>query len=568
MCGIFGAFCSLHSKKSYSHCMRALKPRGPESSRLLDLSCGTLGFTRLAINGLSEDGMQPMSRDSVHWVANGEIYNWKKLCSDYEVSCTTGSDCEVIGEIYRSVQKSDSTKKNVSNYSKLGDLFRSLDGVFATIIVDETFGRIIVARDPYGVRPLFRGRSTYYKGNALFFGSELKSLSTECTTIDTFEPGTFEVYDSTTFELLHRERYHFLSQMKLPVFSTIESASLAVRSALVAAVKKRMMTERPVGALLSGGLDSSLIASLVSKELRLAGAPPLKTFSIGMPGSSDLAHAKIVADWIGSDHTEIVMTADEFFEAIPAVIYYIESYDTTTVRASVGNWLVAREAAKKDCKVIFNGDGADEVFGSYLYMYNAPSEKAYEDEVFDLLQNIHTFDVLRSDRSISSHGLEPRTPFLDKTFVQTVLNTPIEFRRPTKAGIPEKWLLRRAFDDGVTLPREVLWRRKEAFSDGVSGVQSWYEIAQEKATKRVGARWEEYKNGSNKINDIEYYPYDVNPPTTAEMFMYRILFESHYHQFSTSTVPRFWMPKWSTSTDPSARTLENYREVLNLSTSL
>ena len=283
----------------------------------------------------------------------------------------------------------------------------------------------------------------------------------------------------------------------------------------------------------------------------------IKTFSIGMPGSSDLAYAKKVAKWIGSDHTEIVMTADEFFEAIPAVIYHIESYDTTTVRASVGNWLVAREAAKSDCKVIFNGDGADEVFGSYLYMYNAPSDKAYEDEVVDLLDNIHTFDVLRSDRSISSHGLEPRTPFLDKTFVQTVLNTPIEFRRPTNGGIPEKWLLRRAFDDGVTLPREVLWRRKEAFSDGVSGDRSWYEIAQEKATLRIGSRWESYKLSLNNKNEIVHYRYTINPPRTAEMFMYRLLFESHYPECST-TVPRFWMPKWSSTTDPSARTLTNY----------
>lgn len=561
--------------------MDALKARGPEGSRLVTLSCGQLGFTRLAINGLTDNGMQPMQSDDVHWITNGEIYNWKKLCTEYELVCTSGSDCEVIGEIYKHYFGNNDGA--LVPLSKLGEMFRSFDGVFATIIVDESLGRIIVARDPYGVRPLFKGTSTYYIGNSVFFGSELKSLSPECTSIETFEPGTFEVYDSTTFELIHHERYHFLSRIKLPVFSMVESASLAIRSALESAVKKRMMTERRCGALLSGGLDSSLIASLVSKQLRLAGAPPLKTFSIGMKGSSDLAHAKMVAKWIGSEHTEIVMTADEFFEAIPAVIYDIESYDTTTVRASVGNWLVAREAAKSDCKVIFNGDGADEVFGSYLYMYKAPSERVYEDEVMDLLKNIHTFDVLRSDRSISSHGLEPRTPFLDKTFVQTVLNVPIEYRRPMEGcstkplpetqdclkdnpslklmatkPLPEKWLLRRAFDDGVTLPREVLWRRKEAFSDGVSGDRSWYEIAQEKAIKRVGSKWEDYKNGSQLINGINYYEFTANPPMTAEMFYYRILFESSYPAFSLTTVPRFWMPKWSLSTDPSARTLANY----------
>ena len=557
MCGIFGAFCTNPNiKKTYKSSMDALKARGPEGSLLVTLACGTLGFTRLAINGLTDSGMQPMQSDDVHWIANGEIYNWKKLCAEYDLVCTSGSDCEVIGAMYKHYfGNNDGVEVPLC---KLGEMFRSFDGVFATIIVDESLGRIIVARDPYGIRPLFKGKSTYYIGNSVFFGSELKALSPECTTIETFEPGTFEVYDSTTFKLVYSERYHYLSRIKLPVFSMVESASLAVRSALESAVKKRMMTERPCGALLSGGLDSSLIASLVSKQLRLAGAPPLKTFSIGMKGSSDLAHAKMVAKWIGSEHTEIVMTADEFFEAIPSVIYNIESYDTTTVRASVGNWLVAREAAKSDCKVIFNGDGADEVFGSYLYMYKAPTERVYEDEVMDLLKNIHTFDVLRSDRSISSHGLEPRTPFLDKIFVQTVLNVPIEYRRPVQGGVPEKWLLRRAFDDGVTLPREVLWRRKEAFSDGVSGDRSWYEIAQEKAIKRVGSKWEDYKNGSQLINGINYYEFSANPPLTAEMFYYRILFESSYPTFSTATVPRFWMPKWSSSTDPSARTLANY----------
>jgi asparagine synthase (glutamine-hydrolysing) len=215
------------------------------------------------------------------------------------------------------------------------------------------------------------------------------------------------------------------------------------------------------------------------------------------------------------------------------------------VRASVGNWLVAREVARRtNCKVLFNGDGADEVFGSYLYLNNAPSAREYEKEVVSLLANIHTFDVLRSDRSISSHGLEPRTPFLDKGFVQTVMTIPLEYRRPVKGVLPEKWLLRRAFDDGVTLPREVLWRRKEAFSDGVSGEKSWYEITQEKANELVPKGWE-------KIKFLE------NVPRTAEMFYYRNIFDGFYGK-SLANVPFFWMPKWSNTTDPSARTLSLY----------
>ena len=540
MCGIFGAFRTLYSvKNEYDKALKALKARGPEATSTLEIDdIGTLGFTRLAINGLTPNGMQPMSKNRVHWIVNGEIYNWKELNTDYDLGCSTGSDCEVVGALYERM-------------NSLGHLFRSLDGVFACIIVDELLKRIIVARDPYGVRPLYKGRSTFFKGYGLFFGSEMKSLFHDAVDIEAFEPGTFEVYDSKTHKLIYKERYHVPLTMKLPAFSSLEDSSKAVRLALESAVRKRMMTERPVAALLSGGLDSSLIAALVSKELRAVGAPPLKTFSIGMPGSSDLAFAKKVAEWIGSDHNEIIVSDDDFFQAIPAVIKDIESYDTTTVRASVGNWLVAREVGRRsDCKVLFNGDGADEVFGSYLYLYNAPSARAYEDEVLSLLKNIHTFDVLRSDRSISSHGLEPRTPFLDKAFVQTVLSIPLEFRQPLKGKQMEKWLLRTAFDDGETLPEEVLWRRKEAFSDGVSGERSWYEIAQEKAVALCGKDWSPAAEN-----------YLHNRPTTAEMYYYRDTFEKCYPGFSEVTVPFFWMPKWSSTTDPSARTLDIYGKV-------
>jgi asparagine synthase (glutamine-hydrolysing) len=480
-----------------------------------------------------------MQLGKITWVVNGEIYNWLALNEEYQLGCSTGSDCEVVGAMYKRFRNGN-----------LADMFRLFDGVFACIIVDEELGQIVVAREPYGVRPLYKGVSNYSEPQ-LYFGSELKTILKD-TAATAFPPGRFEVYymrnDSyckQAMTLKHSEMYHSLSLMKIPAFSEVNTAAAAVRYALEAAVKKRMMTERSVACLLSGGLDSSLIASLVSKQLRKAGAPPLKTFSIGMEGSSDLRHARIVADWIGSDHTEVVMTADEFFSAIPDVIRDIESYDTTTVRASVGNWLIAREVARQtDCKVLFNGDGADEVFGSYLYLNNAPSELEYETEVVSLLDKIHTFDVLRSDRSISSQGLEPRTPFLDKGFVQTVMTIPLKYRRPVKGLQAEKWLLRTAFDDGVTLPDEVLWRRKEAFSDGVSGEKSWYEIAQEKAAELVPAKWE-------KINFVE------NVPRTPEMYYYRRIFLDLYGA-SKATVPHFWMPKWSNTTDPSARTLGIY----------
>jgi len=540
MCGIWATFGKNSTKQSCMNAMKTLVPRGPEGGAYTEISnVGIIAFTRLAINGLTDSGMQPMQREKVTWVVNGEIYNWKALNETYELGCTTGSDCEVVGAMYKLFK------------DRLPEMFRLFDGVFSCIIVDEELDEIIVARDPYGVRPLYKGVKMFRDENTqniweqLYFGSELKTILNDTVIATHFEPGRVEVYDLSTRALKSTVKYHSLSLAKIPVFSQVDAAASAVRYALEDAVKKRMMTERPCAALLSGGLDSSLIASLVSIELRLAGAPPLKTFSIGMAGSSDLIHAKYVADWIGSDHTEIIMTEDEFFSAVPDVIRDIESYDTTTVRASVGNWLVAQQVAKRsDCKVLFNGDGADEVFGSYLYLNNAPSAADYEKEVVRLLDDIHTFDVLRSDRSISSHGLEPRTPFLDKGFVQTVMSIPLEYRRPVRGVRVEKWLLRKAFDDGVTLPPQVLWRRKEAFSDGVSGENSWYEIAQEKATAIVPSNWE-------KIHYVE------NIPRTPEMFYYRSIFSELYGD-SRATVPYFWMPKWSNTSDPSARTLSLY----------
>jgi asparagine synthase (glutamine-hydrolysing) len=311
------------------------------------------------------------------------------------------------------------------------------------------------------------------------------------------------------------------------------------------AVRKRVEnTSREIGCLLSGGLDSSLIAALVAKRLKETGALPLRTYSIGMERSSDLLHARMVAEHIGSIHTEIFVTAEDLFAAVPDVIYAIESYDTTTVRASVPNWLLGKKIREtSDCKVIFNGDGSDEVFGSYLYFNAAPSDAAFEDECRRLLTDIHMFDVLRSDRSISSNGLEARTPYLDKQFVATALTMPTEFRRPVPGGLCEKWLLRAAFDDG-TLPSKVLWRRKEAFSDGVSGEKSWYESAKEMAEAKLGPTW------------AEQYP----ESKTAEQAYYRRCYSDSYGQSTLHVnVPYVWMPRWTPgATDPSARTLALY----------
>jgi asparagine synthase (glutamine-hydrolysing) len=559
MCGIWfclGKMLVIHTPKTW---VQTLSPRGPESMTITSLSGDiTLGFTRLAINGLTEEGMQPFGHFSTTWMCNGEIYNWAELAYKHNIQgLRSQSDCEVLGYLYNLY------KDNLASF------FRMLDGVFAMVIVDQERKRVIVGRDPYGVRPLYHGIKFDYKhenGNsfsigtqAVFFSSELKGLIPLADHIAHFPPGTYQIYDIATKKLLHTEKYHTTPWLKNPVFSAshpsgLDLACMSLRFALEEAVQKRMLMERPVAALLSGGIDSSLIASLVQKQLRIRNLPPLRTFSIGMKGSEDLRHAKMVADWIGSDHTEIVLTADDFFKAIPSVIRAIETYDTTSVRASVGNWLVSKAIKEKShCKVVFNGDGSDEVFGSYLYFYNAPTDQLFEEESQRLLDDIYMFDVQRSDRSISTHGLEPRTPFLDKQFVAVARSIPSYWRRPVKGKQVEKWILRRAFDDGVTLPSQVLWRRKEAFSDGVSSQEkSWYQEIQERVLPLMPENW--YEKAQRQYQHL--------PPQTPEQYYYRYIFEAEFSKTPSQTcIPYFWMPRWSPGvTDPSARSLAVYNE--------
>jgi len=532
MCGIWFYYgkCQISPKAA----LKALRARGPEASASLTIpGVGMKAFTRLAINGLNEAGMQPMSSGSLHWMCNGEIYNWKELAQTYGIKTTSGSDCEIIGPLYKIFKEQGIPLK---------EFFRAFDGVFSCVIVDDD--TVIVARDPYGVRPLYVGTSD----EGLFFASEMKAIIPyDCPIFRAFPPGSYEVYKSGSLTI--SAEYHTIPFLKSPD-PYREGHCLAVQNALVKAVQKRMLSDRPVAALVSGGVDSSLVAAIVAAELRRVGAPPLNTFSIGFEGSSDLECARKVASWIGSIHHEIVVTPEEFFAAIPTVIQAIESFDTTTVRASVGNYLVAKAIKDRtDCKVVFNGDGSDEVWGSYLYFYNAPSDAAFEAECDRLLTEIQHFDVLRSDRCISSHGLEPRTPFLDKEFVAVARGVPTAWRRPGPSQC-EKSLLRDAFRDTRLLPDEILYRRKEAFSDGVSGKEkSWYEIAQEMASLVVPIEWEQ----DAKLFSSPY-------PTTAEQFYYRSLYKAMFPYGTLRvTVPHFWLPKWSgDAKDPSARSLSFY----------
>ena len=502
------------------------KSRGPESTKSLVRNHGDtfilFGFHRLAINGLDETSNQPMCIDGIYLICNGEIYNYKNLSKAFE--SVSGSDCEVIIHIY---------KKYGISY-----LFELLDGVFAFVLYDSNINKVFVARDPYGVRPLY-----FHNNGSLTFASEIKQISQIGINIKHFEPGTYmeiELNESSQPTIIKQQSYTSFGFSKM-VFNNLYDIYGVLYQRLHNAVKKRVVgtTERPIACLLSGGLDSSTIAALVNSMLPRG---QLETYSIGLKDSTDLVYAQMVADHLGTNHTSIVLTEDEFFDAIPDVIQAIESYDTTTVRASVGNYLVGKYIAQhSQAKVIFNGDGADELMGGYRYFKFVPDSTEFDRECKRLLRDIHNFDVLRSDRCISTHGLEPRTPFLDRSFVETYLSLPQELRDHVYNEQPEKFLLRGTigFMKKELLPDDVILRTKEAFSDGVSGVdRSWFKIIEE----RVGAM---------SHNSTVYLH---NPPQTPEQIYYRNLFEQYYPNCG-DIVPYFWMPKYTNATDPSARTI-------------
>lgn len=330
-----------------------------------------------------------------------------------------------------------------------------------------------------------------------------------------------------------------------------------------AVVKRCVTSERPIACLLSGGLDSSLIAALASNYFGRNGIQ-IETYSIGLENSEDIKYAQIVASYIGSKHTEIIVTENEMFEAIPEVIKAIESYDTTTVRASIGNYLIGKFISKNsEAKVIFNGDGSDELFGGYLYMNSCPNDIEFDKETRRLLKDIHLYDVLRSDKSISSNGLEPRTPFLDRSFVNYVLSIPAYFRNHNNFNESEKYLLRKSFtnkycinyEGNDLLPDEILWRKKEAFSDGVSNQKrSLFIILQEKIRDHLNMELEALKLNQN-VSHKYISSYDANIET--EKKYYKQIFDNEFPNCQ-HILPYLWMPKYTNATDPSARTLNIY----------
>ena len=518
--------------------------RGPEHSVVKIIEEDILfGFHRLAINGLNEKSNQPLTIDNVVLICNGEIYNYKRLYSIMNCVPETDSDCEVI----------------IHMYKKYGikQTLLMLDGVFAFVLYDKSKQQVYVARDPYGVRPLYMVSTMSHDSNkfqySYVFSSEIKMIDQDIpgSRVTCFSPGHYLTltkkvvweYDSV-IQYLHDPCIHYFIDKDIQI-------TMLLREALENAVRKRVeVTDRPIACLLSGGLDSSLITALVCKY---TDPTKLKTFSIGLPGSEDMIYAEKVAKHLKTDHTSVVVTEDVFFNAIPEVIMAIESYDTTTVRASVGNYLVAKYIKENtDCKVLFNGDGADELMGGYLYLHAAPDALEFDKECRRLLKDIHQFDVLRSDRSISSNGLEPRVPFLDRGFVQFYLSIPPQKRFHKENNQIEKYLIRNAYANTNILPDEVLWRRKEAFSDGVSKQsRSWYQIIEEKIPSTIVDEYNQHVQIRGSYQDTI--------PTTPEQYYYRMLFEESYHMRGASkTIPYYWMPKYVDAKDASARTLSLY----------
>lgn len=542
MCGIFALLNNRVDRDFIIEQFNKGQHRGPDNSQVYYENNIFIGFHRLAINGIDAISNQPIVHNNILLICNGEIYNYKQLYENIDIIPKTNSDCEVI--IYL--------------YEKFGIEYtlNLLDGVFGFILIDYNINKIYIGRDPYGVRPIFCLRNKNYKNreDMIGFASEIKQLhgfieNNENMEIRPVTPGSYMILDikDDIWNITNEEKYTNYKLNRIgPAFETVNLDEILnnIHDIFCEAVIKRVQTtDRPIACLLSGGLDSSIVTSLVSRIY----PNQLETYSIGLKDSEDLKYARKVALYLNTKHTEIIVSEEDFFANIPDVIKNIESYDTTTVRASVGNYLVSQYISEhSEAKVIFNGDGSDEVMGGYLYMNHADNHLEFDRECKRLIRDIHHFDVLRSDRCISTNGLEPRTPFLDREFVNYYLALPSNIRYEANQK-QEKYLFRKAFDKDY-LPKEILWRRKEAFSDGVSSQdRSWYKIIEEKVTKQRDIQY-----------DIEA-SYSDNSPQTLEQLYYRTIFEKYYPNMGYH-IPYFWMPKYINAVDSSARSLSIYNE--------
>lgn len=526
MCGILaiiGKDIDLKKAQKYS---KQMSHRGPDESSIIQTEKGhVLSHERLSIIDI-HTGIQPIQGTTKSYmIHNGEIYNHQELrdtiLSHHQFR--TKSDSEII----------------VHLYEEFGyDFLDKIDGDFAFVVIDGD--HFIAGRDPIGVKPLYYGKDSE---DRLYFSSEMKAILEPCKEVKAFPPGHYYT-PQTGFVPYYQPDWYEETKMG-------DELNLAeIRESLIKSTKKRLMTDVPLGVLLSGGLDSSL-TSAIAKRLLEGSGQKLHSFSIGLNSDApDLIAARKVAKFLRTEHHEIHFTIEEGIAAIKKLIWHLETYDVTSIRASTPMYFMSKYITDLGVKVVLSGEGADEIFGGYLYFRNAPSTYEFQKETIRRVKLLSTSDCLRADKSTMAFGLEARVPFLDKSFLQVAMNIKPEEKLPkTYQGI-EKYILRKAFDtpENPFLPAEILWRQKEQFSDGVG--YSWIDA--------LIAYTESQVTDEQLTTAGEIYPH--NTPTTKEAYFYRSIFHEHFPQETAAKTVLKWIPKWQENTDPSGRANEAHSQ--------
>lgn len=520
MCSIFGYTAKDIPISILAEEFAKSKERGPDMTRIEETPSGVLGYHRLAIMGLDETGMQPFALGDDRVVCNGEIYGFRPLRDALaeKYAFHSGSDCEVLLPLWR-------------EYGP--EMFKMLDAEFALLLYDAARDRLVAARDPIGIRPLFYG---YSESGHILFSSEARCLVGLASRVTPFPPGCW--YDGERFV-----RYRDVTAVETPVTDDLDTVCTNIRGLLIEGILKRLDADAPVGFLLSGGLDSSLVCAVAAS----ASEKPIRTFAIGMREDAiDLKYARQTAEYLRSDHTEVVVSPEDILAAVEPVIARLGTWDITTVRASIGMYLVCRHIHEHtDIRVLLTGEISDELFG-YKYTDFAPSAEAFQQEAEKRLRELHMYDVLRADRCIADNALEARVPFGDLAFVSYVMS--IDPARKLNTYGKGKYLLRRAFE-GPWLPLDILYREKAAFSDAVGHsmvdhLKAWAESSY--TTAEFERRRRYFAHGT---------------PFTKESLLYREIFEKYYPG-QGEMITDFWMPNraWEGCDvdDPSARVLSNY----------
>ena len=534
---------------------KKIRHRGPDWSGIYTGGSAILAHERLSIVD-PESGRQPLfSPDGKQVLAvNGEIYNHQDLRRRFagRYQFQTGSDCEVVLALYGSIAHDLS-------HRQICRMLEDLNGIFAFVLYDEARDEFLIARDPIGVIPLYIG---YDSDGKVLVASELKALEGQCERYEPFLPGHY--YWSREPGM---RRYYQRDWMDYQAVKDNGASAADIRAGLTDAVRRQLMSDVPYGVLLSGGLDSSVISAIACRysEMRIedesrtkAYWPRLHSFAVGLKGAPDLAKARLVADHIGTVHHEINYTIEEGLDAIRDVIYYIETYDVTTVRASTPMYLLARVIKSMGIKMVLSGEGADEIFGGYLYFHKAPSAEAFHEETVRKLSKLHQYDCLRANKSLSAWGVEGRVPFLDKEFLDIAMRTN-PAAKMCQGKTVEKRIVREAFAD--MLPQEVAWRQKEQFSDGVG--YSWIDTLKAVTSAAV--------SDDQMAHAAERFP--VNPPRNKEEYYYRSIFAEHFPSESaarsvpseasvacSTAVALEWDAAFKGMNDPSGRAVSGVHE--------